>query len=148
MERRSVPREPAIDRFLNRREQPQPVSPGKHRPAASHVSPHAIHRRSPLRPRPIRSDDPGRVISLLAGDAVASEHASLLVRDGQHTAGPVAPAAPERHPGSNASSPVEQEDEAGLAHATIQPTNPTSAKTAALRPPWTRAIDSISRERT
>src|SRR5260370_16821771 len=98
MERRSVPRDPAIARFLNRREQPQPVSPGKHRPAASHVSPHAIHRRSPLRPHPIRSDDPGCAVTLLASDPVPTDPPPLPFRPPQPTPPPLPPPAPPPHP--------------------------------------------------
>lgn len=119
MERRPVPREPPIDGFLESRDRRRPVSQGKHRPAASELSPHAIDRRGPLPPAPVGLDDPGCAIGLLATDSVAGEDTLPLIGDCQHTAGPVAPADPARHPGSNASSPVEKQDEVRLAQANI-----------------------------
>src|SRR5487761_276607 len=140
MERRPVAREPAIDRFLYNSQRPQPVGTRHHGPAASHLTHERTYGRGSLRPSAVLVDSPGGAIRLLAGDPVAGEGSSFLIGDCQHTAGPVAPADPARHPGSNASSPVEEEDEVGFAHACSRPTHPSSSNTSAFRSPWTRAI--------
>ena len=116
MEPGPVAREPAIRRFFNRRHRPQPVGARDPGPAASHFSPHAIHSGSPLRAAPVQVYGPGRAISLFARDSVALQNPSFLVGDRQHTAGTVAPADPARHPGSNPSSPIEQEHEVWFCH--------------------------------
>src|SRR6202171_3735644 len=119
MEARSVAREPAIDGFLEGGHRPQPVGAGERGPWPANFSQDAVHRSGALGPTAVPLDGPRRTVPLFARQPITRQHASSLVGDGQHTAGPVTPADPARHPSSIASSSVEDEHKLRIVHATI-----------------------------
>ena len=117
MEARSVPREPAIHGFFDGTKRAHSIRRRERGPGLADLSQNAVDRRGAMRPAPVSLDGPGRAIRFLARQPVVRKRSSLLVGDGQHTAGPVAPAHPARHPCSNASSPVEDEHHVRISDA-------------------------------